>query len=63
LLYATLIWLCFFTFVVFYEEPSLQRRFGDSYAAYRSSVPRWWPRITPWQPHELGGGGDGEPVA
>jgi protein-S-isoprenylcysteine O-methyltransferase Ste14 len=63
LLYAAFIWPCFFTFVVLYEEPSLERRFGASYAAYRAGVPRWWPRITPWQPHELGGGGDGKPVA
>ena len=30
------------------EEPSLQRRFGDDYEAYRAHVPRWLPRIRPW---------------
>lgn len=29
--------------VVLYEEPSLQRRLGDSYERYFRSVPRWLP--------------------
>jgi protein-S-isoprenylcysteine O-methyltransferase Ste14 len=47
--YAVLIWVCFFAFVVLYEEPSLQRQFGPGYESYRASVRRWWPRITPWR--------------
>ena len=31
-------------FVVFYEEPTLQRKFGDSYIHYLQTVPRWIPR-------------------
>jgi acid phosphatase (class A) len=31
-------------FVVFYEEPSLEERFGDSYLRYKKSVTRWLPR-------------------
>ncbi|HEU4881235.1 MAG TPA: isoprenylcysteine carboxylmethyltransferase family protein [Longimicrobium sp.] len=31
------------------EEPGMQRRFGESYRVYRSHVPRWIPRITPWR--------------
>jgi protein-S-isoprenylcysteine O-methyltransferase Ste14 len=30
-------------FVVFYEEPSLRQRFGDSYLRYCRRVPRWLP--------------------
>ena len=30
-------------FVLLYEEPSLNRRFGDSYLHYKSSVHRWVP--------------------
>jgi protein-S-isoprenylcysteine O-methyltransferase Ste14 len=32
-------------FVVFYEEPTLHRQFGESYDEYRRSVPRWIPRF------------------
>jgi protein-S-isoprenylcysteine O-methyltransferase Ste14 len=32
-------------FVLFYEEPTLKRQFGEDYERYRSSVPRWIPRI------------------
>ena len=32
-------------FVVWYEEPTLGRLFGDEYQAYRSRVRRWLPRI------------------
>ena len=31
-------------FVLFYEEPTLRRQFGESYEEYRRSVPRWIPR-------------------
>jgi protein-S-isoprenylcysteine O-methyltransferase Ste14 len=31
-------------FVVLYEEPAVERRFGESYRAYRSTTPRWIPR-------------------
>lgn len=32
-------------FVVFYEEPTLHRQFGESYEQYRRSVPRWIPTV------------------
>lgn len=31
--------------VLFYEEPSLDRRFGESYLRYKSEVRRWLPRL------------------
>jgi protein-S-isoprenylcysteine O-methyltransferase Ste14 len=31
------------------EEPGLVRRFGDDYLQYMQNVPRWNPRLTPWQ--------------
>ncbi len=31
------------------EEPTLDRRFGESYREYRKHVPRWIPRMTPWK--------------
>lgn len=33
-----------------YEEPDLERRFGEDYRAYKRNVPRWLPRHTPWVP-------------
>jgi protein-S-isoprenylcysteine O-methyltransferase Ste14 len=39
-------WLYF----VLYEEPGLERRFGEEYRAYRRGVPRWIPRRTPSTP-------------
>jgi protein-S-isoprenylcysteine O-methyltransferase Ste14 len=37
--------LGFHTFVVLYEEPTLERTFGESYRDYRRRVPRWIPGI------------------
>jgi protein-S-isoprenylcysteine O-methyltransferase Ste14 len=37
-------------FARWYEEPTLARRYGASYAAYRAGVPGWWPRLRPWRP-------------
>ena len=47
--YAVFLWAAFFAFVVLYEEPALQRRFGVSYTEYRANVRRWLPRLTPWE--------------
>ncbi len=32
-------------FVLFYEEPTLRRQFGEEYERYRAQVPRWIPKI------------------
>ena len=32
------------------EEPGLSHRFGDDYERYRANVPRWLPRLRPWDP-------------
>ena len=37
------------SFVRFYEEPTLARRYGDEYETYRRNVPGWLPRPTPWR--------------
>ncbi len=41
--YALLAWVVVHLFVVFYEEPTLRRKFGTSYENYRKTVPRWIP--------------------
>ena len=38
-------WLLAHTFVLVYEEPALERRFGAEYVRYRARVNRWLPRI------------------
>ena len=43
--YSVVFFLAVHCFVVLYEEPTLRRRFGDSYEAYRLHVRRWWPRV------------------
>lgn len=45
LLYAMALWITFHLFVLVYEEPHLQRKFGDSYTRYRHQVRRWLPRF------------------
>ena len=50
LLYAAAFWLISAAFVRWYEEPTLTRRFGADYEAYRRAVPAWWPRLRPWKP-------------
>jgi protein-S-isoprenylcysteine O-methyltransferase Ste14 len=55
LLYAAAFWLITAAFVRWYEEPTLTRRFGADYEAYRRAVPAWWPRARPWQPGEREG--------
>lgn len=32
------------------EEPGLERRFGEDYRRYKTKVPRWIPRVSPWYP-------------
>ena len=45
LLYAIAVFVAFDLFVLFYEEPTLRRKFGAAYEDYCRRVPRWIPRI------------------
>lgn len=50
-----LIWLAIFVvlnaiYIPLFEEPGLERKFGGDYTRYRENVPRWIPRLTPWEP-------------
>ncbi len=45
--YAAAFALTVAAFVYWYEEPTLRRRFGEQYEAYRRGVPAWWPRREP----------------
>ena len=47
--YGALLWLVFHVAVVMYEEPTLKETFGAKYESFRTNVPRWIPRLTPWR--------------
>src|SRR5262245_23611841 len=47
--YGALLWLFFHVAVVMYEEPTLKHTFGSEYESFRTNVPRWIQRLTPWR--------------
>jgi protein-S-isoprenylcysteine O-methyltransferase Ste14 len=49
LAYGAVVWLAMHLFVLLYEEPTLHAAFGGEYGKFCASVPRWIPRVTPWQ--------------
>ena len=54
---ASLPLLCWFlvagvvnaVYIPLLEEPGLVSRFGEEYLTYKRNVPRWIPRLTPWE--------------
>lgn len=38
-------------YISLFEEPDLERRFGDDYRRYKQNVPRWVPRLRPRRHH------------
>jgi protein-S-isoprenylcysteine O-methyltransferase Ste14 len=44
-IYLACFWLIVHLFVLFYEEPTLRKQFGEDYDRYRERVPRWIPRL------------------
>lgn len=45
LIYALVVFIAVNTFVTYYEEPTLKRKFGTAYEDYLRKVPRWIPRF------------------
>lgn len=45
LIYAIIVFILFHSFVTYYEEPILKRKFGRAYEEYLERVPRWIPRL------------------
>ena len=43
--YAAVMLMVAHVFVILYEEPTLQRTFGESYEEYLRTVPRWIPNF------------------
>jgi protein-S-isoprenylcysteine O-methyltransferase Ste14 len=46
--YGAAFWLACHVFVIAHEEPTLEQTFGAEYERYRANVPRWLPRLRPW---------------
>jgi hypothetical protein len=56
-IHAAAVALAFVGLFYGYEEPSLRRRYGEEYEAYRQAVPAWWPakrRSASYRPGERG---------
>lgn len=45
---ALAMWAGTHLMILVYEEPTLTRRFPDEYPRYKRNVPRWLPRLKPW---------------
>jgi protein-S-isoprenylcysteine O-methyltransferase Ste14 len=54
LAYAAAVMIVFASFVRWYEEPTLRRRYGAQYEAYRRAVPAWLPRRHAWDAEDVG---------
>lgn len=50
--YAFVLVLGFHVRVLVHEEPWAEATFGDEWRRYRGHVPRWVPRVRPWNPPE-----------
>ncbi|MDR3233840.1 MAG: isoprenylcysteine carboxylmethyltransferase family protein [Planctomycetaceae bacterium] len=46
-------WLGNMIYFPLFEEKDLEKRFGESYQEYKYNVPRWIPRITPWNQTQI----------
>jgi len=51
------IWTAIFLLIntvyfILYEEPDLEKKFGNGYLRYKKHVSRWLPRLTPYLPEK-----------
>jgi len=49
LAWAALMFVANHVYFIFFEEPGLERRFGEEYLRYKREVPRWLPRRRPYE--------------
>jgi protein-S-isoprenylcysteine O-methyltransferase Ste14 len=50
LIWAAVIFVINHFYFIYSEEPGLRQRFGEEYVEYCNNVPRWIPRLKPWDP-------------
>ena len=50
LIFAAIFFIVNQVWFLFYEEPDLEKKFGDEYRNYKKNVPRWIPRMKPYSP-------------
>jgi len=53
LLWALLFFVLNTVYFALSEEPQLEKRFGQAYTDYKRAVPRWLPKLTPYNADEL----------
>lgn len=51
-IWAVLFFIINTVYFIIYEEPNLERRFGDEYHEYKKNVSRWFPRLNPYKPNQ-----------
>ena len=51
-LWAMIFYLINTVYFILYEEPDLEKKFGDKYREYKRNVSRWLPRTTPYNPDQ-----------
>jgi protein-S-isoprenylcysteine O-methyltransferase Ste14 len=56
LVYVATVWIIMHLFVCFYEEPTLAATFPDDFPRFKQNVPRWLPRLKPWNDNRLSAG-------
>jgi protein-S-isoprenylcysteine O-methyltransferase Ste14 len=57
LAYGAAVGVGFHVFVLLYEEATLRSTYGEEYVRFCAHVPRWIPRLRPWQPRDALAGG------
>lgn len=50
LVWSILFFLINSLYFLWFEEPSLEKRFGKDYLHYKNKVPRWIPNLKPYKP-------------
>jgi protein-S-isoprenylcysteine O-methyltransferase Ste14 len=56
--YCAILWAFFHVWVVALEEPGLREKFGADYDRFCANVPRWIPRVRPWNAATYSGSPD-----